>query len=88
MKIQNIIKVLWKFNFESKVLKPSRAPTVTSLKWPLATTYQRIGRVGPPGAGNPRGWPAPDQAFSPPPSYDGLWASPKSLLGCYFTRMM
>jgi hypothetical protein len=48
MKIQNIIKDLWKINFGSKILKSRRAPTVTRLKWSLGATSQMGAAVGPP----------------------------------------
>ena len=49
MKIQNIIKVLWKIKFGSKkFLKPREAPTTTSTREPLEAASQRGGRAGPP----------------------------------------
>ena len=41
MKIQNIIKVLWKIKFGGKISKQWRAPTVMSSKWPLEVASQR-----------------------------------------------
>ena len=48
MKIQNMIKALWKINFGAKFLKQRRAPTVLSSKWPLEAASQRGDRAGPP----------------------------------------
>ena len=41
MKIQNIIKVLWKIKFGSKNLKLREAPTATSPREPLEAIGQR-----------------------------------------------
>ena len=59
MKIQNIIKILWKIKFGSKLLKPREAPTATSPREPLEATGQRGDRVGPP---------LPDAIAAPAPS--------------------
>jgi hypothetical protein len=51
MKIQKIIKVMWKIKNESNFLKPRGAPTATSPRWPLEVVSQSGAAAGPLGCG-------------------------------------
>ena len=59
IKIKNSIKICWKIKIGQTVGNLNETPMVISLKWPLATTYQRTGRAGPLGSGRPHGSASP-----------------------------
>ena len=59
IKIKNSIKICWKIKIGQTIGNLNETPMVISLKWPLATTYQRTGRAGPPGSGRPYGSASP-----------------------------
>ena len=46
IKIKNSVKICWKIKIGQTIENLDETPTVISLKWLLASTYQRTGRAG------------------------------------------